>query len=227
MTTVAIASRTASVGVALCGLMGVVFLGVYYSVPLPLPSESAPIQEILDFSSRYHDRILFNAWLQASGSLLAVVFFVALVHLARGFERIAGWIALLGAGSVLAMSLLDVALVLGALQGATHGHVATVQTCFDLTYVFIHVFPIGSAAATFFGLGGVLMGSPVVPRGFAYSAFALAAAFEILGFIGLFKPAVNGAMVVLLGSQELWIAAAAVFLCVMAIRSRGGVICDS
>jgi hypothetical protein len=200
--------------IALCGLLGVAALGVYYSVPLPLPPPDAPIQEIVRFGTRYHDRILLDAWLQAVGSLLAVIFFVAVVEFAGGFRRLAGWIALVGSSAVLAMSLLDVALVLGSMQGAASGHLTTALTCFDLTYVFIHVFPIAPAPATFFGLGATLLGSSLLPKTFAYTALFLAVAFATLGFVGLFVPAVNGLMVVLLSSQELWIAAAAVMLAV-------------
>jgi len=198
--------------IALCGLLGVAALGAYYSVPLPLPQPNAPIQEITRFGTRYHDRILFDAWLQAVGSFLAVIFFVAVVELAGGFRRLAGWIALLGSSAVLAMSLLDVTLVFGSMQGGATGHLTTALTCFDLTYVFIHVFPIGPAPATFFGLGATLLGSSLLPKGFAYTALFLAVSFATLGFVGLFVPAVNGLVVVLLSSQELWIAAAAVIL---------------
>ena len=198
--------------IAVCGLAGVVALGVYYSVPLPLPAPDASVQEIIQFGTRYHNRILLDAWLQAVGSLLAVIFFVAIVELAGGFHRLAGWIALVGTSAVLAMSLLDVTLVFGSMQGAASGHLTTAVTCFDLTYVFIHVFPIGPAPATFFGLGVVLLRSTLLPRVFAFAALALAVGFETLGFIGLFVPAINGAIVVLLSSQELWIAAAALTL---------------
>ena len=198
--------------IALCGLLGVAALGAYYSVPLPLPQPNAPIQEITRFGTRYHDRILFDAWLQAVGSFLAVIFFVAVVELAGGFRRLAGWIALLGSSAVLAMSLLDVTLVFGSMQGAATGHLTTALTCFDLTYVFIHVFPIAPAPATFFGLGATLLGSSLLPKAFAYTALFLAVSFATLGFVGLFVPAVNGLVVVLLSSQELWIAAAAVIL---------------
>jgi hypothetical protein len=75
-------------------------------------------------------------------------------------------------------------------------HLTTALTCFDLTFVFIHIFPLAPAPATFFGLGAVLLRSRLLPRTFAYSALALAVAFETLGVIGLFVPAVNGAMVV-------------------------------
>jgi hypothetical protein len=204
--------------IALCGALGVAALGVYYSVPLPLPEPGASAAAIIEFGTRYHDRILLDAWLQAVGSFLAVVFFAAIAHLAGGFSKLFGWIAAIGITSVLAMSLLDVALVLGAMEGAALGHFTTAQTCFDLTYVFIHVFPIVPAAATFFGLGGLLLQSTVLPRAFAYAALMLAVAFEVLGFIGLFHPGVNGLMVVLLSAQEVWIVAAAV--CLVIVRKR-------
>lgn len=208
--------------IAVCGLAGIVALDIYYSVPLPLPSADAPLADIVKFGTRYHDRILLDAWLQAVGSLLAVIFFVALVKLAGGFDKVAGWIALIGSSAVLAMSLLDVTLVFGTMQGATAGHITTALTCFDLTYVFIHVFPIAPAPATFFGLGATLLGSSLLPRGFAYTAIGLALAFAVLGFLGLFVPAVNGAVVVLLSSQELWIACAAVMLAVRGSRTLDG-----
>jgi hypothetical protein len=143
-----------------------------------------------------------------------VIFFVSVVKLAGGFTKLAGWIALVGSSAVLAMSLLDVTFAFGAIQGAAAGHLTTALICFELTYVFIHVFPIAPVPATFFGLGVTLLGSSLLPRGFGYAALGLAIAFAILGFVGLFVPAVNGAVVVLLSFQELWIACAALMLAV-------------
>ena len=214
MTNIARPERaTMTIGAAVaCGLLGVAALGVYYSVPLPLPPPSAAAEQIVAFGARYHDRILLDAWLQAAGSALACVFYLALVLLARGFARLSGWVAMLGIGSVLAMSLLDAALVIGSVQAAAFGHVASALAYFDLTFVFIHVFPIVPAAATFAGLGGVLHRSTVLPRAFALSAFVLAGGFAALGFAGLFVPAVNGAVVILLSAQELWIVGACAVL---------------
>jgi hypothetical protein len=207
------------VTIALCGLLGVAALGVYYSVPLPLPEPGASVTAIVEFGTRYHTRILLDAWLQAVGSLLAVVFFAAIAHLAGGLTKVFGWIAVMGMTSVLAMSLLDVVLVLGAIEGAARGHLTTAQTCFDLTYVFIHVFPIVPAAATFFGLGGLLVRTTLLPRSLGLTALMLAVAFAVLGFVGLFQPSVNGVMVVLLSAQEVWIVAAAACLVMAANRS--------
>jgi hypothetical protein len=130
----------------------------------------------------------------------------------QGTQKLSGWIAILGATLVMAMSLLDVALVLGAVQGAINGHLTTTLACFDLTFVFIHIFPLVPASATFLGLGALLLGSHVLPRVFAWAALALGVAFEVLGLVGLFSPQANAAMVLLLSSQELWIVTAALLL---------------
>jgi hypothetical protein len=194
------------------GILGVLALGVYYSVPLPLPPANAGIQQIMDFGAHFHNRILFDTWLQAMGSFLAVAFFLAVIYMAKGAEKLSGWIAILGATLVLAMSLVDVALVLGAVQGAMNGHLTTALACFDLTFVFIHIFPLVPASATFLGLGTLLLGTHLLPRIFAYVALTLGAAFEVLGLVGLFNPQANAAMVLLLSSQEIWIVAAALAL---------------
>lgn len=197
---------------AASGVLGVAALAVYYSVPLPLPAPNAPLQDIANFGIRFHDRILLDAWFQAIGALLAAIFLLALVYLAKGIERLSGWIASLGIAMVLAMALLDVTITLGAVQGALNGHPTTMVVCFDLTFVFVHVFPIVPAAATFLGIGALLLRSPILPRIFSWVALALGLGFGILGFAGLFNPRALGATVFLLSLQEIWIVASAVIL---------------
>src|SRR5690348_2503129 len=213
-------SSSHRVVIALCGLLGIAALGVYYSVPVPMPSPGADMQAIGAFVNGNRERILMDAWLQATGSLLAVIFFLAVIHLAGGLSTFGGWIGALGSTTVLAMTFLDVALVIGATQGAAADHLTTTVTCFDLTFVFVHIFPIGPAPATFLGLGMVLLTSSVLPRPFAYSALSLALAFEILGFLGLFWPVVTAAIILLLVLQELWIGAAAIYLLTQSVSLR-------
>jgi hypothetical protein len=92
------------------------------------------------------------------------------------------------------------------------GHPTTALTCFDMTFVFIHLFPMIPASVTFFGLGAMLLRSPILPRVFAHVALALGFAFPVLGFLGLFMPRVNGIVVILLSSQQVWVVAAAIAL---------------
>ena len=198
--------------VGISGLLGVAALAVYYSVPIPVPPPNAGFREIAEFGTQFHDKILLDAWLQGIGSLLVVIFFLALVYLAQGIERFSGWITTLGATAVLTTTLVDVAFVLGAVQGAVDGHPTTALTCFDMTFVFIHLFPMIPASVTFLGLGAMLLRSPILPRVFAHVALALGFAFPVLGFLGLFMPRVNGIVVILLSSQEVWVVAAAITL---------------
>jgi hypothetical protein len=83
--------------VGISGLLGVAALAVYYSVPIPVPPPNAGFREIAEFGTQFHDKILLDAWLQGIGSLLVVIFFLALVYLAQGIERFSGWITTLGA----------------------------------------------------------------------------------------------------------------------------------
>ncbi len=200
--------------VALCGILGVIALGVYYAVPVPLPPDNATATQVSEFANRYHDTSLLDAWLQATGSLLSVVFFVAIVHMAGAATRMAGMVTLLASAVLLAMGLIEGALAIDTVQATANGHPESALTSFDLTGVFVHVFTIAPAPAVFLALGTVLLGARLLPRLFGYLALALGVAFEILGFAGLFSAtAVTGVIFLLIG-QEIWIVAAAITLVV-------------
>jgi hypothetical protein len=155
-----------------------------------------------------------GTWLQATGSLLSVIFFLALVHLAGGTTRLAGVLTLLGAAVLLAVVLLEGAFTIDLAQAAADGHQATSITSFDVMTVFTHLYPIAPAPLIFLALGTVLLGAQVLPRLFAYLALALGVGFEVLGLVGLFTvPAITLIPLVL---QAVWVVAAAIALLVQA-----------
>jgi len=85
-------TRLSDILIALCGILGIVLLGVYFGVGFAfglaqLPPD-ATIAQVVRVATQYHDAWFLGAWLQATGSLLSVVFFLALVHRA-GARR--GW----------------------------------------------------------------------------------------------------------------------------------------
>jgi hypothetical protein len=113
---------------------------------------------------------------------------------------------------LLAVGLFEGALTIDVAQAAANGHPQTALTSFDLMGVFVHVFPMGPAPAVYLALGAVLLGSRLLPRVLGYLALVLGAAFEIVGFAGLFSAIALNAVIFLLIAQELWIVAAAIML---------------
>ena len=202
--------RLPRIAAALCGLLGFAALGVYYSVPFPLPPPTATMAQLTEGLRPYHDTILFDAWLLATGSLLQVVFVIALVHLAGAATRFWGMFAILAATAILAVSLFDSGFTIAAVEAATNGHPATALVCFDMTNSMRHVFLM--APSLFIPLGAVLIGARLIPRAFGYVALALGIAFESLGLASLFSPAAEVGIIVLLIGQELWMLAAPIAL---------------
>jgi hypothetical protein len=200
----------------MCGILGTVLLGLYFGIGAviglaQLPPESTQAQ-VVKVATEYHDLWFLGAWLQATGTMLSVIFFLALVHLAGGTTQLAGVLTLLGSAVLLAVVLLEGVFTIDLAQAAADGHLATALTSFDLMTVFTHIYPIVPAPLIFLALGTVLLGSPLLPRPFAYLALALGGIFEVAGLVGLFTvPAIT---LIPLGLQALWLVAAAIALLV-------------
>lgn len=208
-------TRLTRVLVALCGILGTTALVVYYSAPFwlfPLPPDNATAAQVMAFGAQYHNVILLDTWLQAIGTLLSVVFALALVHLAGAENRFAGRLTLLVGAVILTLGLIEGAFALGALQAGQNGHPEAMLTCLDLNSVFVHVFLI--APSLFLVLGIALLGTRLLPPTFSYLAVALGVLFQILGVVGLFSPTAVLAVIVLLMAQEAWNVAAAIALIV-------------
>jgi hypothetical protein len=198
------------VGAAACGLVGVIALGVYFGAAPPLPPPDAGATQVADIGFRYHDILLLGAWLQATGTLLCVVFLIALVHLAGGAARLSGLLTVVGSGTLLAVSVIEGAFTSDWAQAAVNGHAAVALSSYDVMTMFVHVFPVAPAPLVYLSLGAVLLGSDVLPRAFGQLALVLGAAFAVVGLVGLFAAPVLTLVVV--GSQSLWIAGTAVWL---------------
>jgi len=109
---------------ALCGIIGpVTLVGSFFINPAP-PTD-ASVAELTDFAHQHHTTIVLGGWLQGMGSLLLVIFALALVHLAGATHWFSGWLTLLAGATILAVSLMEVTFYLGAVQGAASGDVAS------------------------------------------------------------------------------------------------------
>jgi hypothetical protein len=204
---------------ALCGIAGVVALGAYFVLPPPTPPANASAAEVTRIATQSRDLFYLFAWLQAAGSLLSAIFFLALIHLANATTRFAGLAAQVGVAVLLSVALIEGVLTIDVAAATANGHPATALTSYDLMGQFIHIYPIVPAPMIFVALGAALVDASVLPKTFAWLAMALGGAFAIVGLVGLFNPVAANAVVALLIGEELWLAAAAIALVVGTVRT--------
>lgn len=201
-------TRLSGILATLCGIVGPVILVASFAIN-PAPPADYTITQLRDFAIQHHNGIVFGGWLQGTGSLLIVLFAIALVHLADATHRLAGWITLLAGAAILMVSLMEVTFYLGAVQATEIGDTASALSSNNLIKAVQHVFLI--APALLLPLGFVLLGSNVLPRVFAYLALAMGTTLQIFGLLGLFnilQPLID----VLLIVQSFWFVAAAIVL---------------
>jgi hypothetical protein len=188
----------------LCGIFGAVAL-VSSFVMNPAPPAEFTVSQLRDFAVQHHNGIVFGAWLQGMGSLLLVLFAIALVHLAGATHQFAGWVTLLAGATILMVSLVEITFYLGAVQAAEAGDLTSGTVSNALIKAVQHVFLI--APALLLPLGAVLLGAQILPRVFAYVALAIGATLQIFGLVGLFgvlQPIIDDVLIV----QALWFVAA-------------------
>lgn len=176
-------------------------MGVGFSVGLAQLPATASLAQVMSAAIRYHNLWFLGTWLQATGSLLSVVFFLALVQRAGATTHQAGLLTILGATVLLSLVLVEGVFTVDLAQAAVDGHQIASLTSFDIMTVFISIYPIVPAPLIYLALGSVL------PRIFGHLAIGLGIAFEIVGFVGLFTTSVL--TLVVLSLQALWVLAAA------------------
>lgn len=204
--------------IALSGILGTVLLGLYFGVGfstgLAQLSPAATQTQVVSVATQYHTLWYLGTWLQATGSLLSVVFFLALVQKSGATARLAGLLTIVGSAVLLAVVLIEGVFTIDLAQAAANGHLETSLTSFDLMTVFTYIYPIVPAPVIFLGLGTILLGSRLLPRVFGFLAFGLGIAFAVVGLIALFTTAILS--IVVLSLQALWVLAAAITLLVRA-----------
>jgi len=200
--------------IALSGILGILFLGLYFGVGAAIGLASLPpgasTEQVLHVATQYQNVWMLGAWLQATGSLLSVIFFLGLVQLTGASSRLSGMLTLLGSAVLLGVVLIEGVFTIDLAQAAADGHQATSVSSFDLMTVFTHIYPIVPAPLIFLSLGTILVGSSLLPRSFAYLALVLGCLYAVVGLVGLFTLPIL--TLVPLALQSLWILAAALVL---------------
>jgi len=199
-----------------CGVVGAVMLGASFAIN-PAPPANATVAQLTDFAIRHHNVIVFGSWLQGTGSLLLVLFALALVHLSGAVNTYAGWVTMLSGAILLMVSLVEVAFYLGAVEAGISGDVNTGLTSNTLIKEVQHLFLI--APALLLPLGFVLYRSNLLPRAFSYSAFVIAAVLQIGGLLGLLdflQPVIDTVLLV----QNAWFILAGIVLATRVLLAK-------
>src|SRR5215813_1967174 len=105
-----VVSRPNIVLTSLCGILGTIALTLYFSAPftwMPLPPQNATAIQILEFGKKYHAAILIDTWLQQFGTILSVIFALALTQLAGTPATFAGRLTLLASTIITSLSLAE------------------------------------------------------------------------------------------------------------------------
>jgi hypothetical protein len=176
----------------------------------PGPPAGASGAQLTAFGQQHFDAIVWGAWLQAVGPALIVLFAFTIVVLAGATARLAGWMTLFGAATLMTVSLIEITGYLGTL----HTSPATMaETSYTLIHSVQHLYFIVAAPALWLPLGLVILGSAVLPRILGYLALVLAAGYALAGVFTLLDLTVPVAVQISASVQVLWwLAAAGIFI---------------
>jgi len=200
-----ILTRRAVVWAAVSGLVGTCMLGISFLINAGSPAGASGAQ-VTAFGQQHHDAILWGAWLQAVGPVLIAVFAFAIVVPAGATARLAGWMTLFGAATLMTVSLIEITGYIGTVQPSP----ATMPgTSLALIYSVQHLWFIVGAPTLWLPLGLVILGSGVLPRILGYLALVLAAVFVLAGVFTLLDSTVPPAVQIFGSVQALWWLAAA------------------
>jgi hypothetical protein len=152
-------TRTATVWAAVSGLVGMCMLGISFAINTGPPAGASGAQ-LAAFGQQHHDAILWGAWLQAAGPALIAVFALAIVVLAGATARLAGWMTVFGAATLMTVSVIEIT----GYIGTVHTSSATMPaTSLALIHSVQHLWFIVGAPALWLPLGLVILGSHVLP----------------------------------------------------------------
>jgi hypothetical protein len=211
-------ARTFRLLVAACGLAGTLCLTVYFAAPAftSWPYAGAAPDRLAAYALAHQSLFYAGAWFQATGTLLCVVFFLAIVQLSGAGGRVAGLVVVVASASLLAIVLVEGVFLVAVPQAASSGDLATMATAFNLSNgVFLRVFALAPSSATYLGLGALLVSSRLLPPPFGYSAVAIGVAFELAGLVAVLTSAGLVLIIVLSVGQELWIVATAIAIALL------------
>lgn len=214
-------TKTASILAAISGILGVLMLGISFSINVGPPSDATTSAQLIAFNHQNYALILWGAWLQALGPVFIILFTFRLVSLAGATTRTAGWMTFFGAITLMIVSLVEIVFYISALYD-TPGVMA--QISYELISAVQHLYFVVAAPALFTSLGIVILSSGVLPRVLGYLAVLLAAGFAIAGVATMLSLEIPTVVQNSASIQVLWWLAAAITLIVKVTKTSSSAV---
>jgi len=206
---------------AAAGIVGPILLAIYFGAPALTnwPYSGAAPTALIEYARSHALLFYAGGWLQATGSLLSVLFFLALLQLSGRRNEIEGLIILLGAAVLLAIVLVEAALLEAVPIAAAADDQATVATTFALSNgVFARIFPLAPAPLIFAGISVALRDGRLIPAPFANAALVIAVLFVVAGVLAIFGTAGLILAIVMSVVEAVWILAAGIAFAIRTTR---------
>lgn len=197
-------------------------LVIYFVTPALTgwPYAGAPAQQLTSYANPHALLFYAGGWLQATGALLSILFFLTLLKISDTPLSFAGLVTIVGCAILLAVVLVEAALLEAVPMAAHAGDTPTVATTFALSNgVFARIFPLAPAPMLFAGIGYALRPA-ALNTGYARSARIVAAAFVVAGIAAVFSTVGLILAIVMSVVQAIWILAAAIALALSTRLSR-------
>ncbi len=191
-------------------IAGVVMLVLSFTINPGLPGDATG-PELVQFAQQHYRGELWGAWLQAVGPVFIVLFAFALVHLEKATQRLAGWMTMFGATTLMTVSLIEITFYISGMFVLP----ATMPVIsIKLVYAVQHLYFMVAAPALFLPLGIVLLGSRIMPEILGYLAILLAIGFAAGGVFFMLTLRLPDAVAAAGSVQPIWWLAAAITLMV-------------
>lgn len=200
----------------LCGIAGPVILVASLAMAPSPPPGLAPTA-LAAWAAPRAGFIVLDGGMQGFGSLLIVIFALALVRLSGAGHGFLGWLTQFAGGTILMISLIEVTFYLTAAQAIASGDTASDLISDGPDRAMQHIFL--TAPALLLPLAVVLLRTRVLARPFAWSGLAIGATLQVLALAGAFRvmqPAVDALVIV----QSAWFVAAGAALALSATQLR-------
>jgi hypothetical protein len=197
----------------LCGIAGPLIPVASFAInPLPPPGLSPTA--LFAWAEPRAGFLLLDGWMHGMGSMLIVIFVLAVVQLSGAARGVMARLVQFVAGTILVISLIEMTFYLTAAQSIAGGAFAPGLITDGLNTAVQHVLTV---PALVLSLAVVVLRTRVLARSFAWSGLAIGVGPQILALAGgyVVTPPVVDVMAIV---QSAWFAAAGVALALSAVK---------